>query len=54
MILYADSEGPDQTARMRRLIWDFAVRAYTRRHVFALRDPYEIGLDLTYPALNLQ
>ena len=28
MILLADShgEGPDQTARMRRLIWDFAVR----------------------------
>ena len=26
MILLADSEGPDQTARMRRLIWAFAVR----------------------------
>ena len=26
MILCADSEGPDQTARMRRLIWAFAVR----------------------------
>ena len=25
MILLADSEGPDQTARMRRLIWAFAV-----------------------------
>ena len=25
-ILFADSKGPDQTARMRRLIWDFAVR----------------------------
>ena len=24
MIFYADSEGPDQTARMRRLIWAFA------------------------------
>ena len=24
MILLADSEGPDQTARMRRLIWAFA------------------------------
>ena len=26
MILLANSEGPDQTARMRRLIWAFAVR----------------------------
>ena len=26
MILLADSVGPDQTARMRRLIWAFAVR----------------------------
>ena len=26
MILFAGSEGPDQTARMRRLIWAFAVR----------------------------
>ena len=26
MILSADSESPDQTARMRRLIWAFAVR----------------------------
>ena len=26
MILWADSESPDQTARMRRLIWAFAVR----------------------------
>ena len=26
MILYADNEGPNQTARMRSLIWTFAVR----------------------------
>ena len=26
MILSADNEGPDQTARMRRLIWAIAVR----------------------------
>ena len=26
MILLADREGPDQSARMRKLIWDFAVR----------------------------
>ena len=26
IILYADSEGPDQTARMRKLIWPIAVR----------------------------
>ena len=29
-ILLADSEGPDQTARMRRLIWAFAVRICTK------------------------
>ena len=27
MIIFADSEGPGQTARMRRLTWAFAVRA---------------------------
>ena len=26
MILFADGEGPDQTARMRRLMWASAVR----------------------------
>ena len=30
MNLFADSEGPDQTARMRSLIWAFAVRLYPR------------------------
>ena len=29
MILLADSEGPDQTARMRRLIWAFAVGTFS-------------------------
>ena len=32
MIQIADSEGPDQTARMRRLIWAFAVREVTFSH----------------------
>ena len=32
MILLADSEGPDQTARMRRLIWAFAVRICSKTH----------------------
>ena len=32
MILSADNEGPDPTARIRRLIWAFAV-AYARRHI---------------------
>ena len=32
MIRLADSEGPDQTARMRRLIWTFAVRMCPRTH----------------------
>ena len=39
MILLADSEGSDQTARMRKLIWALTV-IYARRHVFAWR-----GLD---------
>ena len=30
MILLADSAGPDQTARMHRLIWVFAVRIYPK------------------------
>ena len=30
VILLADREGPDQTARMRRLIWAFAVRICTK------------------------
>ena len=32
MILLADSECPDQIARMRRLIWAFAVRM--ARHIW--------------------
>ena len=32
MILLSKSEGPDQTERMRRLIWAFAVRI-CQRHV---------------------
>ena len=30
MILLEDSEGLDQTARMRRLVWAFAVRIYSK------------------------
>ena len=29
MILFADSKGPDQTAQLRRLIWDVAVSVCT-------------------------
>ena len=36
MILLADSEGPDQTARMRKLTWVFTVR----RHIFAWREAF--------------
>ena len=32
MILLADSERPDQTARMHRLIWAFAVRRCLKTH----------------------
>ena len=30
--LLANSEGPDKTARMRRLIWAFTVRIYLKTH----------------------
>ena len=35
MILLADSEGPDQAARMRRLIWAFAVRMSVPEDTFS-------------------
>ena len=38
MILSADSECPDQTARPRSLIWAFAV-SMLGRHFFAFRGP---------------
>ena len=41
MILLADSEDPDQTARMRRLIW-----------VFALRICLKTGFRMVRPILN--
>ena len=41
MILFADSEYPDQTARMRKLTWA-SLFAYTRKHIFTWRGPYEI------------
>ena len=31
MILLADREGPDQTVRMRRMIWAFAVNIYPEK-----------------------
>ena len=34
MILLTDSEGPDQTARMRRLIWAFAVCIYPKAYLW--------------------
>ena len=38
MILFAGGEGPDQTARMRRLIWASAVRIFSldTTHMFSL------------------
>ena len=37
-IILANREGPDQTARMRRLIWA-SLSAYAQKHVFAWRSP---------------
>ena len=41
MIQIADSGGPDQTARMRRLIWAVAVRICPKAR-FRIRGPYVI------------
>ena len=37
MILYTDSEGPDQTARMRSLIWAFVARIWDKVRFITLR-----------------
>ena len=42
MILLADSESPDQTARMRRLIWTFAVRICPKTRFGMARPIFEI------------
>ena len=42
MILLADSEGPDQSARMRRLIWAFAVRIYPKACVPMAHPKYNL------------
>ena len=34
MILPVDSEGPDQTTQMQRLVWDFAVSICTEDTLF--------------------
>ena len=39
MILLVDSEGPDQTARMRRLIWAFAGRICPEKTRFRMARP---------------
>ena len=41
VILLADREGPDQTARMRRLIWAFLVRI-CRKTRFRMARPYKV------------
>ena len=41
MTLSADSEDPDETARMRRLIWAL-LPAYFRRHVLAFHGPTDL------------
>ena len=41
MILLAGSEGPDQTARMRSLIWALAVRIYPKTR-FRMASPFYI------------
>ena len=38
-VVLADSEGPDQTARMRRLIWAFAVRTCSKKRYGPYKGP---------------
>ena len=51
VILLAKSEGPDQTARMRRLVWAFAVRICLKtcfrmsRPILYLRTMYDVVLN---------
>ena len=40
MILFADSKGPDQTARMRSLIWAFADRICAKKRFRMARPIY--------------
>ena len=53
--LLADSEGPDQIVRLRRLIWAFAVRIYSPEDTFSHDaaqvmqsfDQHTVSMDLT-------
>ena len=47
MILFADSEGPDQTARMRRLIWAFAARICQKTR-FRMAGPVFVTCNFPY------
>ena len=47
MILLADSEGPDQTAQMRRLI-RFLLSAYAQRHILSWRSQYIVASFIVY------
>ena len=43
MILLAESEGPDQTARMRSLIWALAVRIWPKTGFCMVQHIYDSG-----------
>ena len=44
MILIANSEGPDQTVQMRRLIWAFAV-GYMPEDMFSHGADYKVKIN---------
>ena len=60
IILFTDSEGPDQPARMRRLIWAFAVRIWSktcfriRRSTLLPEICTSVNYTEVYPDLRLQ
>ena len=48
MILFADSEEPDWTARIRRLLWAFTVRIFPKTRFRRVRPIFEIYFRLGY------
>ena len=53
MILLADSEGPDQTAQMRKLIWAFSVRLYPKTRLSMARPICCLNQSSTEESFNI-
>ena len=53
MVLLADSEDPDQTVRMRRLIWAFAVRICQDQFCVVCKVCHQRTKDKEFSAINV-